>query len=455
MPETFPKESASSSTQQNLAPKVGVVSLGCPKALVDVERMLNPMRAEGYIPVKAYQDADIVIVNSCGFIDRAKQETLATIGEALDQNGRVIVTGCMGADAEAILQHHPKVLAVVGPNQPEAALDELHRHLPRAHDPKTDLLPPQGIKLTPPHYAYIKLAEGCNNTCSFCIIPSFRGRLNSRDSAKILYEAERLVDNGVKELLIISQDTGAYGVDLKYRPTPFHGEQVRAHIVDLAKALGKLDAWVRLHYVYPYPHIDQLIPLMEEGLILPYLDVPFQHASPNILKRMRRPADHEKLTNRIQQWRQVCPSLTLRSTFIVGFPGETEDDFQFLLDWLQQVQLDRVGAFMFEDVEGAPASTLPDQVPQTVKQERYDRFMAVQAEISKQKLNAKIGQHVAVILDHKKDDTHFIGRTSGDAPEIDGVIHVSNPQSSDLSVGDVIAVEVTDADTHDLWGVCV
>ncbi|MFK7866624.1 MAG: 30S ribosomal protein S12 methylthiotransferase RimO [Alphaproteobacteria bacterium] len=443
--------------QDNIkVPKVGVVSLGCPKALVDVERILNQMHAEGYVTVPDYQAADIVLVNSCGFIDSAKQETLSSIAEALDENGRVIVTGCMGADPESILAVHPNVLAVVGPSDTKGAMQALHAHLPPAHDPKYDLVPPQGVKLTPQHYAYLKLSEGCNNHCSFCIIPSFRGRLASRDAAKILYEAERLVDHGAKELLVISQDTGAYGVDLKYRPSNFHDEAVRAHIVDLASALGKLDAWIRLHYVYPYPHIDKLVPLMEDGLILPYLDVPFQHASVKVLKAMRRPADQHKTLERVQAWRNICPELTIRSTFIVGFPGEGEDEFNELLDWLSAAQLDRVGAFAFEAVDGAPASLLEDQVPEEIKQDRLERLMAHQQTISAARLRKKVGTDVAVIIDEIKPDGSIIGRTAQDAPEIDGIIHLKTNHSTlydeQIAIGQVVAARVTASDAHDLWG---
>lgn len=437
------------------APRVGIVSLGCPKALVDVERILNQMRAEGYVTVPDYKSADLVLINSCGFIDSAKEETIQTISEALEQNGRVIVTGCMGVNPSDIQKIHPSVLAVIGPHDTKGAMDAVHKWLPPLHDPKFDLVPPAGIKLTPSHYAYLKISEGCNNSCSFCIIPSFRGRLVSRDAAKILYEAERLVDHGVKELLVISQDTGAYGLDIKYASSRYHGEEVRAHILDLAKGLGKLDAWVRLHYVYPYKHIDDLIPLMEDGVILPYLDVPFQHASPRVLKAMRRPADQLRTLERVQNWRKICPSLTLRSTFIVGFPSETEAEFQELLTWLTEAELDRVGAFAFEPVEGAEANKIEGHLPKELREERLQRLMEHQANISKKRLARLVGQEVAVILDHIAEDGSSIGRTSGDAPEIDGIIKLdalNNPKNL-LKIGDLVAAKVTSSDDHDLSGI--
>ena len=438
--------------KKNHPPKVGIVSLGCPKALVDVERILNHLRAEGYVTVQDYQSADLVLVNSCGFIDRAKQETLSSIEEAIEQNGRVIVTGCMGADPQSILKAHPKVLAVTGPNDTDKAMAAIHEFLPPLHDAKFDLVPRQGVKLTPPHYAYIKLAEGCNNQCSFCIIPHFRGKMVSRDAAKLLYEAERLVDSGVKELLLVAQDLAAYGLDIQYRPSTYRGEEITAHIIDLATHMGKLDAWVRLHYLYPYPHIDRLIPLMNEGLILPYLDIPFQHAVPKILKSMRRPANQDKLLKRIETWRQQCPDITIRSTFIIGFPGETDEDFHQLLNWLEVARLNRVGAFMFEAVAGAPASDFANQIPETLKAERLAQFMEKQESISAQILKEKHNQQVAAIIDEITVEGKMIARTSADAPEIDGNIFLDNPLHQDIAIGDVVVAKVTHSDAHDLYG---
>ena len=435
-------------------PKVGFVSLGCPKALVDSERILTQLRLDGYDIVPTYQDADVVVVNTCGFIDSAKQESLDAIGEALKENGRVIVTGCMGVEAEKIRAAHPQVLSVTGPQAYEAVVGAVHQHVPvtASHDPRIDLIPPQGIKLTPRHYAYLKISEGCNHRCSFCIIPSMRGDLVSRPIGDVMEEAERLVKAGVRELLVISQDTSAYGVDLKYRTGFWNGRPLKTRMQELCEALGELGVWVRLHYVYPYPHVDNIIPLMAEGKILPYLDIPFQHASPRILQLMKRPAHQEKTLERIKAWRDICPDLTLRSTFIVGFPGETEDDFQQLLDWLQEAQLDRVGCFEYSPVEGAAANALPDAVPDEIKKDRWERFMAVQQEISAARLQQKIGTQIEVLID-TVDEQGAIGRSSADAPEIDG--HVYLDGVTDLQPGDALVVEVTDADDYDLWAVPV
>ena len=430
-------------------PKVGFVSLGCPKALVDSERILTELRREGYQVSPSYQDADLVVVNTCGFIDAAKAESLEAIGEALAENGRVIVTGCMGAQPEDIRAAHPAVLAVTGPQAYEQVMAAVHTHLPPvAHDPYLDLVPPQGIKLTPRHYAYLKISEGCNHRCSFCIIPSMRGDLVSRPAGEVLGEAERLVGAGVKELLVISQDTSAYGVDLKYRTDFWNGRPVRTRLTELARALGSLGAWVRLHYVYPYPHVDEVIPLMAEGLVLPYLDVPLQHGSPRILKLMKRPAATEGTLERLRVWRSICPELTLRSTFIVGFPGETETDFQQLLDFLEQAQLDRVGAFTYSPVAGATANALADPVPEAVKEERYARLMEHQARISAARLQDKIGRTIDVLIDAVDADGP-IGRSASDAPEIDGVVYIDDAPG--LKPGDKVRVVVTDADEHDLY----
>ncbi|GAB4355853.1 MAG: 30S ribosomal protein S12 methylthiotransferase RimO [Immundisolibacter sp.] len=435
-------------------PTIGFVSLGCPKALVDSERIMTELRRRGYALSDSYAGADLVVVNTCGFIDEAKRESLDAIGEALAENGKVIVTGCLGAQAGEILERHPQVMAVTGPHAYAEVVAAVQRHLPpppaRAHDPYTDLLPPQGLRLTPPHYAYLKISEGCNHRCSFCIIPSMRGDLASRPIGEVLTEAQALVDAGVRELLVISQDTGAYGVDLKYR-TGFHGGRpLRTDLVTLARELGRLDAWVRLHYVYPYPHVDALIPLMADGLLLPYLDVPLQHASPAILKAMRRPAAVENTLERIHRWRAVCPELTVRSTFIVGFPGETEADFEALLAFLEQAQLDRVGCFPYSAVAGAAANALPGAVPETVKQERLARFMETQAAISARRLQDKIGRTLEVLVD-RIDDDGAIARSHADAPEIDGVVYLSDAEG--VAVGDVLLVDVEDADAHDLYAV--
>ncbi len=428
-------------------PRVGFVSLGCPKATVDSERILTQLRAEGYAIAPDYAGADLVVVNTCGFIDAAVEESLDAIGEAVNENGRVIVTGCLGARAELIQSAHPQVLAVTGPHATAEVMAAVHRHLPTRHDPFTSLLPPGGIKLTPRHYAYLKISEGCNHRCSFCIIPSLRGDLVSRPAAEVLAEAESLAAAGVRELLVVSQDTSAYGVDIKYRSSFHGGVPVRAQITDLARALGQLGIWVRLHYVYPYPHVDALIPLMSEGLVLPYLDVPLQHASARILKAMRRPASAGNTLERIRRWREICPELVLRSTFIVGFPGETEDDFAQLLDFLEHAQLDRVGCFAYSAVSGAAANSLAGAVPEEIKQERLARFMAVQEDISAARLQARVGSEQTVLVD-SVDEEGALARGAGDAPEIDGVVRVRN--GHDLRPGDFAAVRIVDADAHDL-----
>ncbi|MBT5297350.1 MAG: 30S ribosomal protein S12 methylthiotransferase RimO [Rhodospirillaceae bacterium] len=429
---------------------MGIVSLGCPKALVDSERILTKLRAEGYEISGTYAGADAVIVNTCGFLDSAKRESLEAIGEALDENGRVIVTGCLGADEEIIRAAHPDVLAVSGPHQYEAVMEAVHDHLPPAHDPYADLVPPEGIRLTPRHYAYLKISEGCNQTCAFCIIPSMRGKLRSRPANEVVAEAERLVNAGVRELLVISQDTGAYGSDLKYAESPYKGQSYAARITDLCRALGEMGVWIRLHYIYPYPHIDDLIPLMAEGLILPYLDIPFQHASHDILKAMRRPAHQEKTLDRLQRWRTVAPDIAIRSTFIVGFPGETEDDFSHLLQWLEAAELDRVGCFKYEDVEGARSNALASHVDEEVKDERWERLMETQRRISAKKTAAKIGQTFEVIIDDADVDDGAWGRTYADAPEIDGRVNI--PGSHDLRPGDNVSVKINSADDYDLFG---
>jgi ribosomal protein S12 methylthiotransferase len=432
------------------SPKVGFVSLGCPKALVDSERILTQLRTEGYDIVSNYDGADVVVVNTCGFIDSAKAESLDAIGEALAENGRVIVTGCMGVEEDVIRKIHPGVLAVTGPQQYEAVVQAVHEAAPPDvnHDPFIDLVPPQGIKLTPRHYAYLKISEGCNHRCSFCIIPSMRGDLVSRPIGDVLDEAQRLVRAGVKELLVVSQDTSAYGVDVKFRTGFWQGRPVRTRLTELCAALGELGAWVRLHYVYPYPHVDEVIPLMAEGLILPYLDIPFQHASPSVLKAMKRPAFEDKTLARIKSWREICPSLTIRSTFIVGFPGETEKDFEYLLQWLTEAQLDRVGCFQYSPVKGASANALPNHVPDDVKQSRWERFMAHQQAISETRLAAKVGLEMDVLIDEVNEDG-AVGRSSADAPEIDGSVFVSATRP--LVPGQLVRVRVTDSDPYDLW----
>lgn len=430
------------------AAKIGFVSLGCPKNLVDSERILTQLRAEGYDFSPTYQGADLVVVNTCGFIDAAVEESLQTIGEALQQNGQVIVTGCLGVREQEIRKLHPSVLAVSGPHDYQAVMLAVHRFAPPLHDPFTNLVPAQGIKLTPRHYAYLKISEGCNHDCSFCIIPSLRGALVSRPIAEVMREAETLAAAGVRELLVVSQDTSAYGLDLKYRQEFWHGSLLRCRLPELAGALGSLGIWIRLHYVYPYPSVDELIPLMADGKILPYLDMPLQHGSGPILRNMRRPAATEKVLDRISRWRELCPDLTLRSTFIVGFPGETEADFELLLDFLRAADLDRVGCFSFSPVEGAAANALPDQVPEPLKQERQERFMAVQAEISRNRLKAKVGQEMLVLVD-QVDEDQLIARSSADAPEIDGCVIVGG--AWDLDPGDFIRVRITAAGEHDLY----
>ncbi len=428
--------------------RIGFVSLGCPKALVDSERILTQLKVEGYDVVGSYDGADLVVVNTCGFIDDAIEESMEAIGEAMCENGKVIVTGCLGMKSEMIRSAYPEVLAVTGPQQYEAVVEAVHAHLPPRHDPFLDLVPPQGIKLTPRHYAYLKISEGCNHKCSFCIIPSMRGRLQSRRAAEVLSEAERLVDAGVKELLVISQDTSAYGADLRYASDLWQSRVVRAHIRDLVAALGRLGAWVRLHYVYPYPHVDEIVPLMADGLVLPYLDVPFQHASPRILKLMRRPAGAENNLERIRAWRQICPGITIRSTFIVGFPGETDADFETLLEFLEAAQIDRAGCFKYSPVVGAAANALPDAVPETVKEERFARFMQTQAEISAARLADKVGSRIGVLVD-SLEDGYAIARSSADAPEIDGLVYVDG--AAGLVPGEFAEVVVERSDTHDLY----
>ena len=449
-------------TTFNAAPKVGFVSLGCPKALVDSEQILTQLRAEGYETAKSYDGADLVIVNTCGFIDAAVQESLDAIGEALAENGKVIVTGCLGAKKDAngddmITKIHPKVLAVTGPHALAEVMDSVHLHLPKPHDPFLDLVPAQGIKLTPKHYAYLKISEGCNHRCSFCIIPSMRGDLVSRPIGDLLVEAENLFKAGVKELLVISQDTSAYGVDVKFRTGFWNGKPIKTHMTQLVQALGELaaqyDAWVRLHYVYPYPHVDAIIPAMAEGRILPYLDVPLQHAHPEVLKRMKRPASGEKNIERIAAWRAMCPQITIRSTFIVGFPGETEEQFEYLMDFIREAKIDRLGCFTYSPVDGATANALDNPVPEEVKEERRARLMQLQEEISKQRLQAKIGSKMRVLIDSVERNGSGIGRSFADAPEIDGVVYVKAPYEPHikLKVGEFVEVEVTAADAHDLW----
>ncbi len=438
----------------NTTPKVGFVSLGCPKAGSDAERILTQLRAEGYEISGTYEDADLVVVNTCGFIDSAIEESLDAIGEAINKNGKVIVTGCLGAKSGVVQAAHPSVLAVTGPHALEEVMSAVHANLPKPHDPYVDLVPPQGVRLTPSHYAYLKISEGCNHRCSFCIIPSMRGDLVSRPVGEVLNEAENLVNAGVSEILVISQDTSAYGVDVKYRSGFWNGRPVKTRMTELTKALSELGVWVRLHYVYPYPHVDEVIPLMADGLILPYLDVPLQHASPRILKSMKRPASSENNLLRIKAWRDICPDITVRSTFIAGFPGETEEDFKMLLDFLEDAQLGRVGCFTYSAVDGASANQLPDQVPEELKQERLARFMEVQERISAAKLQAKIGTMQTVLVDEIIEDeegnVEAIGRAKADAPEIDGVVYLMDAEG--LTPGDFVEVQIYDADGHDLWG---
>lgn len=430
------------------APQVGFVSLGCPKASSDAERILTQLRAEGYEISGSYQDADLVVVNTCGFIDSAVEESLDAIGEALAENGKVIVTGCLGAKGSVVQDAHPSVLAVTGPHALEEVMEAVHAHLPKLHDPYTDLIPLQGVRLTPEHYAYLKISEGCNHRCSFCIIPSLRGDLVSRPIGEVMSEAESLVKAGVKELLVISQDTSAFGVDVKYRTGFWNGRPLKTRMTELASALGDLGVWVRLHYVYPYPHVDEVIPLMAEGKVLPYLDIPFQHASPSILKAMRRPGNIENTLERIQSWRKICPDLTIRSTFITGFPGETDADFQMLLDFLEEAQLDRVGCFTYSAVDGAAANDLPGAVPEALKQERQAIFMETQADISATRLAQKIDRMLTVLVDQVTEEG-AVARSYADAPEIDGLVYIA--ESDHLQPGDLVKVKITDADTHDLW----
>ncbi len=444
------------------AKRVGMVSLGCPKALVDSERILTRLRADGYAMSPDYAGADIVLVNTCGFLDSAKEESLAAIGEAISENGRVIVTGCMGEEADAIRAAHPQVLAVTGAHQYEQVVEAMHEHAPPSQGPFVDLIPQPDVKLTPRHYSYLKISEGCNHSCSFCIIPDLRGKLASRRIDAVLREAEKLVAAGTKELLVISQDTSAYGVDTRHEERMWKGNSVRAHMTDLARELGGLRTsegaapWLRLHYVYPYPHVDQVIPLMAEGLLTPYLDIPFQHAAPSVLKRMKRPANEAKVLARLKKWRDICPDIAIRSSFVVGFPGETEDDFAYLIEWLEEAHLDRVGAFRFEPVEGAAANALPDPVPEEVKEERYARLMEVTERISAAKLAAKVGRTLPVIIDEvgepdEDGDIGATGRSQADAPEIDGAVYLRDVPAT-LATGDIVNVTIEDADAHDLYG---
>lgn len=434
---------------KHMSPKVGFVSLGCPKALVDSEQILTQLRAEGYDISPSYEDADLVVINTCGFIDSAVEESLDAIGEALAENGKVIVTGCLGAKdgGDVVKRAHPQVLAVTGPHALPEVMAAVHMHLPQPHDPYTSLIPPQGIRLTPRHYAYVKISEGCNHRCTFCIIPSMRGDLVSRPVNQVMQEAENLVNAGVRELLVISQDTSAYGVDVKYRTGFWQGRPLKTRMTELVGALGEFGVWVRLHYVYPYPHVDEVIPLMAEGKILPYLDVPFQHASPRVLKAMKRPAGSENNLARIRRWREICPDITLRSTFIVGFPGETEAEFEQLLEFLQEAQLDRVGCFAYSPVEGAAANALSDHVPEEIKEERRARFMAMQEKISTARLTRKNGKRMTVLVDEIQGNK-AIARSSADAPEIDGVVYIDNAKT--LKPGEFVAVEITGSDAHDL-----
>ncbi len=435
-------------------PKIGFISLGCPKALVDSEHILTQVRAEGYEIVPTYDNADLVVINTCGFIDDAIEESLDTIGEALNENGKVIVTGCLGAKGNIIKEAYPNVLAVSGPHALQEVMQSIHAHLPKPHDPFSDLIPAQGIKLTPKHFAYLKISEGCNHRCTFCIIPALRGDLVSRPIGEVMQEAENLVKAGTKELLVISQDTSAYGVDMKYKTDFWGGRPIKTHMTELASALGQLTnelgVWIRLHYVYPYPHVDEVIPLMAEGKILPYLDIPFQHASAKVLKAMKRPGNIDNVLNRINNWREICPDIAIRSTFIVGFPGETEQDFNELLNFLDEAQLDRVGCFTYSPVEGATANELPDHVPKEIKQERLERFMQLQATISTDKLQNKIGQHITVLVDGISEDGLMEARSYADAPEIDGVVILDD--APDLEAGDFVEVAITGATEHDLIG---
>jgi len=431
--------------------KIGFVSLGCPKALVDSENILTQLKAEGYDTVNSYENAELVIVNTCGFIDSAVEESLQAIGEALNENGKVIVTGCLGAKAGVVETKYPNVLGVTGPHATAEVLDLVHQHLPKPHDPFMDLVPSQGVKLTPKHYAYLKISEGCNNSCTFCIIPDLRGKLDSYPIGDVLNQAHKLKDAGCKELLVVSQDTSAYGVDIKYRTGFFNGRPLKTKMYDLCEELGKLGIWVRLHYVYPYPHVDDIIPLMAQGKILPYLDIPFQHASPSVLKAMKRPANVDNVVQRIKKWREICPQLSIRSTFIVGFPGETEADFQLLLDFLTQAELDKVGCFKYSAVDGAKANDIAQHVSEDIKEERYQRFMQHQLQISRKKLKARVGTRVEVLID-EINRKHVLARTKFDAPEIDGLVYIKNNGRYDkLNVGDIVNVDIIDSDDYDLY----
>ncbi len=431
------------------SPKVGIVSLGCPKALVDSERIITRLRAEGYEISPDYQGADLVLVNTCGFLDSARDESLEAIGEALTENGRVIVTGCLGAEPEVIEQRYPKVLAVTGPHQYEQVMDAVHTHCPAPDHPFQALVPESGIRLTPRHYAYLKISEGCSNRCTFCIIPALRGDLQSRPIDHVLREAEQLKNAGVQELLVISQDTSAYGLDVKYEPRTWKDKEYETRFLDLCEGLGDMGLWTRLHYVYPYPHVDKVIPLMAEGKILPYLDIPFQHAAQNVLRNMKRPAKQDLVLERIKQWRKDVPDIAIRSTFIVGFPGETDDDFEQLLDFMREAKIDRAGCFKYEDVKGAVSHDLPDHVPEEVKEERWHRFMQLQQEISHERSEAQVGRTLDVIIDDADGD-NAVGRTSADAPEIDGIVNIEDYPG--LKTGEIVKVKITDADVYDLWG---
>jgi len=437
-------------TEAKKGKKIGIISLGCPKALVDTERILTKLRAEGYEFSTSYEDADAVLVNTCGFLDSAKRESLEAIAEAMENNGKVIVTGCLGAsDPEKIRESFPNISAITGPQQYEEVVKAIHEVCPPLHDPFEDLVPPQGIKLTPRHYSYLKISEGCSNKCTFCIIPELRGPLVSRPIIQVLAEAERLVKSGVKELLVISQDTSAYGIDTQFKEYPWKNRVIRTKFIDLCRELGEMDAWVRLHYMYPYPHVDEVIELMVEGKVLPYLDIPFQHASPSVLKAMKRPGNQEKTLERILNWRKQCPDITVRSSFIVGFPGETDEDFEYLLEWLEEAKLNRVGCFKYENVDKAASKKFPDQIPEEIKQERWERLMELQQQISADLLQQKIGKTMPVIIDDMDDDGDYIGRTKGDAPEIDGIVYV---KGKDLNIGDIVDVTIDDADEYDLYG---
>lgn len=445
---------SSNTSKQLSVPKIGVVSLGCPKALVDSERIMTQLRSEGYQFTGTHDEADVVIVNTCGFLDSAKEESLAAIGQAMKENGRVIVTGCMGAEPEQITTKYPNIMAITGPQQYETVVEAVHTAAPPVSDPFMDLIPEGGLKLTPRHYAYLKISEGCNNRCTFCIIPKLRGDLVSRPIHHVMFEAEKLVAAGVKEILLISQDTSAYGVDLKYAEYPWKGERRQTRFYDLCKAMGELGIWTRLHYVYPYPHVDDVIPLMADGKILPYLDIPFQHASPRVLKAMKRPGNQEKTLDRIRKWREICPDLTIRSTFIVGFPGETEEDFEYMLEWMQEAQIDRAGCFKYENVAGAPSRDLDGHVHEEVKQERWERFMEIQRQISETKQQAKIGKTLDVIIDEVDGEGGADARSKADAPEIDGKVLLRDLPSG-IQPGDIIPVRVEDADDYDLFAVPV